>query len=106
MRQIGWRLRSTNFDIDVRYKKGIENCQTNALLRLRTNAEAGTSSTKLDIPSFEESDLDGLDFIESEFGAVDNPLDLQVANSKEPGFAQKDVSVIGSAALRLFWQAD
>ena len=55
-RLMRWRLRLSEFDFDVRYKKGTLNTQADALSRLGTSGEAEPADT-LDIPCFLVEDL-------------------------------------------------
>lgn len=61
-----WRLRLSKSDFAIQYKKKlVRNFQADALSRLQTNAEAGTSSMNFDVRMFDA--LIDCNFIHFEF---------------------------------------
>lgn len=94
-----WRLHLSEFNFDIQDIKGIRNCQTDALSRLRTSAEAVTTNAKLDIHTSEEHNADSLNLVHSEFATDDQLLVSQVECSGDvynspndlPTFVQEQI---------------
>lgn len=68
------RLCSIKHDFDIRYTKGIKNCQANALLRLPAKAETIDHSANLKVPTSDPTQTDTLEFLKKELDANDHVL--------------------------------
>ena len=75
-RLIRWRLRLSEFDFEIKYKKGNANSQADALSRLLTEGET-VDEIDGDIPCFMAEPADATEDEEEDFGRVDDILALE-----------------------------
>ena len=86
-RLMRWRLRLSEFDFEVKYKKGRLNTQADALSRLRTDGET-TTEIDTDIPCFLLTDSsdgkeDSLDFLDLSYAEEDELLAVSAPTRDE-----------------------
>lgn len=55
------------FKFDTQYKKGVKNCQANALSHLAKRAEENAPSAELDIPTIDLNQVNTLEFVQTKF---------------------------------------
>ena len=75
-RLIRWRLRLSEFDFEIKYKKGKANSQADALSRLLTEGET-IDAIDDEIPCFMAESADATEDEEEDFGRVDDILALE-----------------------------
>lgn len=84
----------------IQYKKEIENFQPDKLSRLGTNAEAGTSTAKLNIPTFETTGVSEYDFIHFNYDMSTSLLITPSAKSKDAAHEAIDLAALVQKRLR------
>ena len=96
-RLMRWRLRLSEFDFNIEYKKGICNTQADALSRLRTNAEVQFDADESDIPVYAVVDSDDEE---------DDPEDIEILDFEEDEFVEHDLAMLEACAVETEPPAD
>lgn len=87
-----WRLRLSEFDLAIQYRKGIKNCQSGALARLRMSAEARNSTVNFGVFWFDE--LDDCAFTDFKIDAYNILLVTQAITAGEATYASIDMATL------------